>query len=203
MSTAGRGLLERSAHAPDGCVDGCRIDWLPRCRRAAPCDLVAVGPCARICAEEAAARVPWATARAVTVEEIIDRIDAWRGRPVSIRPLTNGLTNANYRVDVDGQRVRRADPGRVHGAPGHRPRERAPQRPHRGRARHRPRGPPPLPGQRRDGHRVPPRPAHDQRHAPASRACPGGSPRRFARSTAGRGSSGTSTCSVSPSGTGR
>jgi thiamine kinase-like enzyme len=39
----------------------------------------------------------------VTVEEIIDRIDAWRGRPVSIRPLTSGLTNANYRVDVDGQ----------------------------------------------------------------------------------------------------
>jgi len=40
---------------------------------------------------------------AVTIEEIIDRIDAWRGRPVSIRPLTNGLTNANYRVDVDGR----------------------------------------------------------------------------------------------------
>jgi thiamine kinase-like enzyme len=39
----------------------------------------------------------------VTVEAVIDRIDAWRGRPVSIRPLTNGLTNANYRVDVDGQ----------------------------------------------------------------------------------------------------
>ncbi len=41
--------------------------------------------------------------RAVTVEEIIDRIDAWRGRPVSIRALTNGLTNANYRVDVNGR----------------------------------------------------------------------------------------------------
>ena len=39
----------------------------------------------------------------VTVEAIVRRIDAWRGRPVSIRPLTNGLTNANYRVDVDGQ----------------------------------------------------------------------------------------------------
>ena len=38
---------------------------------------------------------------AVTVEGIIDRIDAWRGRPVSILPLTKGLTNANYRVDVD------------------------------------------------------------------------------------------------------
>jgi thiamine kinase-like enzyme len=40
---------------------------------------------------------------AVTVEEIIDRIEAWRGTPVSIRPLTNGLTNSNYRVDVNGQ----------------------------------------------------------------------------------------------------
>ena len=39
--------------------------------------------------------------RAVTVEEVIDRIDAWRGRPVSIQPLTNGITNANFRVDVD------------------------------------------------------------------------------------------------------
>jgi thiamine kinase-like enzyme len=40
---------------------------------------------------------------AVTVEDVIQRIDAWRGRPMEIRPLTNGLTNANYRVDVDGQ----------------------------------------------------------------------------------------------------
>ena len=40
---------------------------------------------------------------AVTVEEIVDRVDAWRGRPRSIRPLANGLTNANYRVDVDGR----------------------------------------------------------------------------------------------------
>ena len=42
-------------------------------------------------------------ASGVTVEGIIERIDAWRGRPVSIAPLTKGLTNANYRVDVDGR----------------------------------------------------------------------------------------------------
>jgi thiamine kinase-like enzyme len=41
----------------------------------------------------------------VSVEEIVERIDAWRGRSVSIRPLTNGLTNANYRVDVDDRAV--------------------------------------------------------------------------------------------------
>ncbi len=39
---------------------------------------------------------------AATVEEIVGLVDAWRGRPVSIQPLTNGLTNANYRVAVDG-----------------------------------------------------------------------------------------------------
>jgi thiamine kinase-like enzyme len=41
--------------------------------------------------------------RPVTVDEIVDRLESWRGRPVSIRPLTNGLTNANYRVDVDNR----------------------------------------------------------------------------------------------------
>jgi thiamine kinase-like enzyme len=44
-----------------------------------------------------------ATDPAVTVEQIVDRIEAWRGKPVSIRPLANGLTNSNYRVDVDGE----------------------------------------------------------------------------------------------------
>jgi thiamine kinase-like enzyme len=39
----------------------------------------------------------------VTVEAIIGRIDAWRGRSVSIQALTNGLTNANYRVEVGDQ----------------------------------------------------------------------------------------------------
>ena len=39
----------------------------------------------------------------VTVEEIVADIESWRGRAVSIRPLANGLTNANYRVDVDGR----------------------------------------------------------------------------------------------------
>jgi thiamine kinase-like enzyme len=37
----------------------------------------------------------------VTVEEIVARVEAWRGRPVTIRSLPNGLTNANYRVDVE------------------------------------------------------------------------------------------------------
>jgi thiamine kinase-like enzyme len=40
---------------------------------------------------------------AVTIEEVVDWVDAWRGRLLSIRPLPNGLTNTNYRVDVDGR----------------------------------------------------------------------------------------------------
>jgi thiamine kinase-like enzyme len=36
------------------------------------------------------------------IEDIISRIDDWRGREVSIQPLSGGLTNTNYRVDVDG-----------------------------------------------------------------------------------------------------
>ena len=50
----------------------------------------------------------------------------------------------------------------------------------RGRPWHRARGPPPLPGQRRDRDRVPSRPAHDQCQLRASPACPGASPRRCA-----------------------
>jgi thiamine kinase-like enzyme len=40
---------------------------------------------------------------AVAVEDVIQRVDAWRGRAVSVRPLARGLTNTNYRVEVDGQ----------------------------------------------------------------------------------------------------
>jgi len=40
---------------------------------------------------------------APTVGDVIARIEAWRGRAPVVRPLTNGLTNANYRVDVGGE----------------------------------------------------------------------------------------------------
>lgn len=39
----------------------------------------------------------------VTVEQIVGRVDAWRDRPMAVRPLTNGITNANYRIDVDAR----------------------------------------------------------------------------------------------------
>jgi thiamine kinase-like enzyme len=40
---------------------------------------------------------------AVAVEDVVQRMDGWRGRAVTVRPLTGGLTNRNYRVDVGGR----------------------------------------------------------------------------------------------------
>lgn len=36
------------------------------------------------------------------IEEVLTKIDDWRGKDVSIHPLSGGLTNTNYRVEVDG-----------------------------------------------------------------------------------------------------
>ena len=36
------------------------------------------------------------------IEEAIGQIEEWKGKAISIQPLSGGLTNANYRVDVDG-----------------------------------------------------------------------------------------------------
>ena len=42
---------------------------------------------------------------AIGIEEVVAAIDAWRGRSVEIEPLTGGLTNLNYAVTVDGERM--------------------------------------------------------------------------------------------------
>ncbi len=36
------------------------------------------------------------------IDEIVSRIEAWKGRNISIQALTGGLTNTNYKVTVDG-----------------------------------------------------------------------------------------------------
>jgi thiamine kinase-like enzyme len=36
------------------------------------------------------------------VEEAVEKIDDWRGSTISIQPLSGGLTNSNYKVDVNG-----------------------------------------------------------------------------------------------------
>jgi len=38
----------------------------------------------------------------VTVEEVVAQIPEWCGKSVSAKPLSGGLTNSNYRVEVDG-----------------------------------------------------------------------------------------------------
>jgi thiamine kinase-like enzyme len=38
----------------------------------------------------------------VTIEQVVNRVADWQGRHIAIMSLSGGLTNTNYRVDVDG-----------------------------------------------------------------------------------------------------
>lgn len=38
----------------------------------------------------------------ITIEEVVNRMPDWRGRILDIHPLSGGLTNMNYRVEVEG-----------------------------------------------------------------------------------------------------
>jgi thiamine kinase-like enzyme len=38
----------------------------------------------------------------ISIEEVVAAIPEWRGRAVAVEPIEGGLTNANYRVAVDG-----------------------------------------------------------------------------------------------------
>ena len=38
-----------------------------------------------------------------TIHDIIERIDGWRGKDISVEELTAGLTNSNFKVTVDGK----------------------------------------------------------------------------------------------------
>jgi thiamine kinase-like enzyme len=40
----------------------------------------------------------------VTIEQVIEGIADWRGKAVTAEPISGGLTNTNYRVEVDGTR---------------------------------------------------------------------------------------------------
>ena len=41
----------------------------------------------------------------IGIEEVVAAVDRWRGRSVAIEPLSGGLTNVNYAVTVDGERM--------------------------------------------------------------------------------------------------
>ena len=36
------------------------------------------------------------------INEIVSKIEDWKGKDISIQPLSGGLTNTNYKVEVDG-----------------------------------------------------------------------------------------------------
>src|SRR5215207_10635574 len=37
-----------------------------------------------------------------TIEEVVNKIPAWKNKEISIAPLSGGLTNSNFKVEVDG-----------------------------------------------------------------------------------------------------
>jgi thiamine kinase-like enzyme len=38
----------------------------------------------------------------ITIEQVVEKIADWRGKDVSVQPISGGLTNTNYRVEVAG-----------------------------------------------------------------------------------------------------
>ena len=40
---------------------------------------------------------------APTIDEVVAAISAWHGREIGVESIGGGLTNRNYRVDVDGE----------------------------------------------------------------------------------------------------
>ncbi len=36
------------------------------------------------------------------IDEVVSKIEDWRGKNISVQPLSGGLTNTNYKVEVDG-----------------------------------------------------------------------------------------------------
>ena len=36
------------------------------------------------------------------IEEVVEKIEDWKGKDISIQPLSGGLTNTNFKVEVDG-----------------------------------------------------------------------------------------------------
>jgi len=45
------------------------------------------------------------------VDDAVDRVSLWRGRQVTVAPLSGGLTNENYLVEADGERYVMRIPG--------------------------------------------------------------------------------------------
>jgi thiamine kinase-like enzyme len=39
----------------------------------------------------------------ITIKEVVQKIDVWRGKPLDIQAMSGGITNENYRVNIDDQ----------------------------------------------------------------------------------------------------
>jgi len=39
------------------------------------------------------------------IDEVVAKISDWRGKNVSVHPLSGGLTNTNFKVEVDGEEL--------------------------------------------------------------------------------------------------
>lgn len=52
------------------------------------------------------------TEGAAVVDAAVSRVSLWRGKEVSVSPLSGGLTNENYLVEVRGDRYVMRIPGR-------------------------------------------------------------------------------------------
>jgi len=53
----------------------------------------------------------WGRVQSERLEAAVARVSLWRGRHVEVSPLSGGLTNENYLVEVDGQRYVMRLPG--------------------------------------------------------------------------------------------
>ena len=39
----------------------------------------------------------------ITIDEVVQKIDVWQGQPLDIQVMHGGITNENYRVNIDDQ----------------------------------------------------------------------------------------------------
>ncbi len=82
-----------------------RFCWIPKARNCGP-DLTRGSARARTSLNSPfffTFKPPAELFMTISIEEVVQQIDDWQGKAVRIQPLSGGLTNTNYQVEVDGQ----------------------------------------------------------------------------------------------------
>ena len=41
---------------------------------------------------------------AITINEVVELVSEWHGKEISIEPLSDGITNSNFKIIVNGSR---------------------------------------------------------------------------------------------------